>query len=116
LANRSDLYKQLNQEGPAYLDLAEARLYEGNYDEARDNLEKALPFVERDNDLMLRAREIHGGLLCMSADYEGALEDLNASIAGRPTTMAFYWRSLVYEALGEYQKAQQDMAMYNRLY
>lgn len=116
LINRSDVYSRLNQTGLAYLDLAEARLYAADYGAAQDNLDKALPFVDPNSELMLRTQEIRGGIRYTSADYEGALEDLNAAIAGRPTTMAFYWRSLVYEALGEYQKAQQDMAMYEQLY
>ncbi len=71
---------------------------------ALDDLARAL---EMDPPLT-RAHEERGRIYVENRDLETALKEFSKSIALRPTTDGYYQRGLLYESLGQHQKAVDD--------
>jgi tetratricopeptide (TPR) repeat protein len=92
-------------------DMAEAYLNRGIVLHALGQREAAVADLERAlelNSRLARARTELGQIHLENRDQTKALEELTKSIEIEPTTDAYYQRGLLYESLGEHQKAIED--------
>lgn len=89
---------------PAYLNRGVARHALGQQDLALEDLARAIEI----DPTLTRAHDERGRIYIERKDAANALKELSKSIELRPTTAGYYQRGLLYESLGEHEKAISD--------
>lgn len=131
---RSDLWKEKGDDGRALADLdqfvrlepsAENFVKRAEYNLARDRLAAAVNDyntaikMDQKNVTYFKARagilERKGDVASAQADYASIIRLYDASIAGAPTSQAFYERARIWQELKNYQKALADYTLAIRL-
>jgi tetratricopeptide (TPR) repeat protein len=95
--------------GEAYSGRGQIFAAQSRYEEALDDLDRALELLDPDSDEAAYARAARGFALAGRGDLDAGLTELARSIEARPeNAWAYYRRALVYEQAGDLVSAAQD--------
>jgi tetratricopeptide (TPR) repeat protein len=97
----------------AYTNLASIYNRKKDFEKALATVEKGIKIDEKD----FYAREVRGRIRVNTGNYQGAIDDLNASIKAMPSmSSAYLERGLAYFLLGSETEAQKDFDKYLQMF